>query len=58
MPVENANPVRTGNEQYCHAGFTATYNSPVDDPGGFTYGGYSQRIVADESFRPENACKS
>lgn len=41
---------KTGNEQYCHAGFTATYNSPIDDPGGFTYGGYSQRIVADESF--------
>jgi uncharacterized zinc-type alcohol dehydrogenase-like protein len=40
----------TGNEQYCHAGFTVTYNSPIDDPVGFTYGGYSQRIVADESF--------
>jgi uncharacterized zinc-type alcohol dehydrogenase-like protein len=46
-----------GNEQYCHAGFTATYNSPIEDPGGVTYGGYSQRIVADESFvlkMPEN----
>lgn len=39
-----------GNEQYCLNGFTATYNSPVDDPGGITFGGYSKRIVADESF--------
>lgn len=47
----------SGNEQYCLQGFTATYNSPVNDPGGFTFGGYSQRIVADESFVlkvPEN----
>ena len=46
-----------GNEQYCLNGFTATYNSPTDDPGGMTYGGYSQTIVADESFvlnMPEN----
>ena len=40
----------SGNEQYCLNGFTATYNAPIDDPGGMTYGGYSQRIVADESF--------
>ena len=40
----------SGNEQYCLNGFTATYNNPIDDPGGMTYGGYSQRIVADESF--------
>ena len=40
----------SGNEQYCLNGFTATYNTPIDDPGGMTYGGYSQRIVADESF--------
>ena len=36
-----------GNELNCHAGFTATYNSPVEDPRVFTYGGYSQRIVPD-----------
>ena len=40
----------SGNEQYCLNGFTATYNTPIEDPGGMTYGGYSQRIVADESF--------
>ena len=39
-----------GLEQYCLNGFTATYNSPTDDPGGLTLGGYSKRIVADESF--------
>ena len=39
-----------GLEQYCLKGFTATYNSPTDDPGGLTLGGYSKRIVADESF--------
>ncbi len=39
-----------GNEQYCLNGFTATYNSETKDPGGFTYGGYSQSIVAQESF--------
>jgi len=46
-----------GNEQYCLEGFTATYNSPIEDPGGLTFGGYSQRIVADQSFvlkMPEN----
>jgi len=37
-------------EQYCLNGFTATYNSETKDPGGFTYGGYSQSIVAQESF--------
>jgi len=39
-----------GLEQYCLSGFTATYNSETQDPGGFTYGGYSQSIVAKESF--------
>ena len=39
-----------GLEQYCLNGFTATYNSETKDPGGFTYGGYSQSIVAQESF--------
>jgi len=39
-----------GLEQYCLNGFTATYNSETQDPGGFTYGGYSQSIVAKESF--------
>lgn len=39
-----------GLEQYCLNGFTASYNSETQDPGGFTYGGYSQSIVAKESF--------
>jgi len=39
-----------GFEQYCLNGFTATYNSETQDPGGFTYGGYCQSIVAHESF--------
>ena len=39
-----------GLEQYCLKGFTATYNSPTEDPGGITYGGYSKAIVADQSF--------
>jgi uncharacterized zinc-type alcohol dehydrogenase-like protein len=37
-------------EQYCLNGFTSTYNSETKDPGGFTYGGYSQSIVVKESF--------
>lgn len=44
-------------EQYCLNGFTMTYGSPTKDPGGLTYGGYSQRIVADQDFIlrvPEN----
>jgi uncharacterized zinc-type alcohol dehydrogenase-like protein len=37
-------------EQYCLNGSTATYNSATEDPGGFTYGGYSQSIVVDNYF--------
>ena len=37
-------------EQYCLNGFTATYNSATQDPGGMTYGGYSKNIVVDEHF--------
>lgn len=39
-----------GLEQYCINGFTATYNSPSGDPAGHTLGGYSQRIVVDDTF--------
>jgi uncharacterized zinc-type alcohol dehydrogenase-like protein len=39
-----------GLEQYCVNGFTATYNSPIDEPSGHTLGGYSQRIVVDDTF--------
>ena len=38
-----------GLEQYCDD-FTATYNSPTEDPPGHTLGGYSRSIVVDEAF--------
>lgn len=37
-------------EQHCLNGFTLTYGSPTRDPGGFTFGGYSKRIVVTENF--------
>ncbi|WP_166041359.1 NAD(P)-dependent alcohol dehydrogenase [Sphingosinicella sp. YJ22] len=39
-----------GLEQYCENGFTATYNSPTQDPPGHTLGGYAQRITVTEKF--------
>ena len=39
-----------GEEQFCHAGPTMTYNSPDAHSGGMTFGGYSERIVVDEAF--------
>jgi uncharacterized zinc-type alcohol dehydrogenase-like protein len=38
-----------GDEQYCRAGYTGTYNSLTAD-GSVTHGGYSRRIVVDEHF--------
>lgn len=46
-----------GLEQYCDAGPVYTYDSKDEHLGGFTYGGYSERIVVDEDFVlriPEN----
>jgi alcohol dehydrogenase (NADP+) len=40
---------RAGDEQYCSAGMTATYNAP-DGDGGRTLGGYSTHIVVDENY--------
>jgi uncharacterized zinc-type alcohol dehydrogenase-like protein len=37
-------------EQYCQNGVTLTYNSPDKHTGKVTYGGYSEKIVVDESF--------
>lgn len=44
-------------EQYCHKGMVATYNSETQDPGNWTFGGYSKQIVCKQSFVlqvPEN----
>ncbi len=41
---------REGEEQYCEAGFTGTYNGPLFGGGPNTYGGYSDRIVVDEKY--------
>ncbi|MFV0418365.1 MAG: NAD(P)-dependent alcohol dehydrogenase [Dysgonomonas sp.] len=37
-------------EQYCLNGFTGTYNAHDKHLGGYTYGGYSQKVVVDEHF--------
>lgn len=37
-------------EQYCLTGFTGTYGSADKHLGGYTYGGYSQKIVVNEHF--------
>ncbi|MBL8724806.1 MAG: NAD(P)-dependent alcohol dehydrogenase [Planctomycetes bacterium] len=41
---------RAGNEQYCKAMPTFTYNFPDQCLGGVTYGGYSNAIVVDQAF--------
>src|SRR5205823_3242061 len=41
---------KRGLEQYCTVGATFTYNAPDKHIGGFTFGGYSESIVADEAF--------
>jgi uncharacterized zinc-type alcohol dehydrogenase-like protein len=41
---------RAGVEQYCLAPATFTYNSPDRFLGGVTFGGYSSRIVVEETF--------
>ena len=46
-----------GVEQYCENGATFTYGSPDKISGGHTFGGYSEKIIVDESFVlriPEN----
>jgi len=48
---------KEGLEQYCEVGNTGTYNSPDKYLGTQTYGGYSERIIVDESYAlrvPEN----
>ena len=41
---------RAGEEQYCERGMTVTYNGRERDGVTPTYGGYSERIVVDESY--------
>jgi len=41
---------RQGLEQFCLGGPVFSYNGPDKHSGGMTYGGYSERIVADEAF--------
>ncbi len=44
-------------EQYCLNGFTGTYNGADKHLGGYTFGGYSEKIVVNEHFVlkvPEN----
>ena len=41
---------RAGEEQYCEAGMTLTYNGEDKFLGGATYGGYSESIVVDEAY--------
>ena len=43
-------PCRSGLEQYCLRGPTATYNSPDPHLGNHTLGGYSTSVVVDEAF--------
>jgi uncharacterized zinc-type alcohol dehydrogenase-like protein len=48
---------REGLENYCENGMTGTYGAPDKHLGGYTFGGYSERIVVDEHFVlrvPEN----
>lgn len=40
---------KEGEEQYCEAGFTGTYNGPMFG-GENTYGGYSDHVVVDEKY--------
>ena len=37
-------------EQYCLNGFTGTYGGQDKHLGGFTHGGYSEKIIVDEDF--------
>jgi uncharacterized zinc-type alcohol dehydrogenase-like protein len=41
---------KEGLEQYCSNGLVGTYNGQEKDGSGYTYGGYSKRIVVREEF--------
>ena len=40
----------SGNEQFCENGWTVVFNSPDKKYGGFTFGGFSERIVVDANY--------
>ena len=44
------NSCHEGLEQYCEKEMTLTYGSPDHHLGGLTYGGYSGKVVVDETF--------
>ncbi|WP_339878817.1 NAD(P)-dependent alcohol dehydrogenase [uncultured Algoriphagus sp.] len=39
-----------GDEQYCETGWTVVFNSPDKISGGMTYGGFSEKIVANADY--------
>ena len=39
-----------GNEQFCENGWTVVFDSPDKHLGGQTYGGFSQKIIADANY--------
>lgn len=41
---------KSGLEQFCLSGPVFSYNGPDKHSGGMTFGGYSEKIVADEAF--------
>lgn len=41
---------RQQEEQYCEAGFTATYNGVDKYTGGSTWGGYAESVIVDQNF--------
>ncbi|BBH52268.1 NAD(P)-dependent alcohol dehydrogenase [Fluviispira sanaruensis] len=47
---QNCPSCREGLEQYCDVGFVGTYNGVEKGRQGYTYGGYSSKIVVDEKF--------
>ena len=47
-----------GEEQFCENGWTVVFNSPDKKSGGMTFGGFSEKIVADANYvliMPESA---
>lgn len=47
---QDCDSCHSGYEQYCSNGNTGTYNAPDKISGGYTKGGYSDKIVVKESF--------